>query len=206
MLDHLKRAPRRIGGFIRRNLGRIAYYAALALVLCAIALAAEQYRSTSADRPQTAAAQGAAATQAPGAEAVVELPEGAQLLRGFDSQPVWNTALGFWEIHQASDYRLEGNRVACVYAGVVSEVGASGRLGGFVTVDSGWLRIVYASVTPDTDIAPGQQLEAGECFATADASLPAEEGMGAHLHIECQLNGNLSDFEALIGKNEHAYN
>lgn len=191
--------------FMKRNLGKIAYYACLALVLAAIAFAAEQYRREAAEQPEIAAVQSPAAAQLQTSEALVDRPASALLLRGFDKYPAWNTALRCWEVHQATDYQIEGNRVTCAYPGAISDVGESGRLGGFVIIDSDWLRILYASVTPDADIAPGQRIEAGKEFAEVDDSLPGEAGMGPHLHIECFVNGNMSDFEALIGKNEHAY-
>lgn len=194
----LRGAWTRLRRFIRRHGGRIAYYACVALVLSAIAYAAEQYRSEQAPAVDALILPAAdVEISAPvEAEPLLTLPENAQRLRGFAQTPEWNAALKYWEAHMGVDYRLEENAVHSLSAGVVRTVGESGVYGGFVEVECGEYLLRYASVAADGGVRPGTELARGDRIGTADASMPGEAQQGAHLHLELTRMGEAVDFEA----------
>lgn len=188
----------RLRAALRKRGGAIAYYACVALALAAIAVAAERYRGE-----KKAAEEGAALPavefSAPEEEREEEkpaIPESWAILRGYAEAPAWNAALGLWECHPAMDLRPDG-AVACLCAGTVRGVGKSGALGGYVEVESGELRMRYASISPREGLEPGDELEIGDAIGTADASLPGEANLGPHLHLEAWLDGRPVDFAAL---------
>lgn len=189
-----RRGTRRIIDIIRKNGGRIAYYALVAVALCAIARAAEIYRADNA-------AEDALVLPAVDALDVLEvedpapdvlLPEDWRLLRGYSDEPQWRSELGMWETHPAVDYACAG--VLCLQDGIVRTVGESGVYGGFVEVESDGALMRYASIEPAEGIEPGAALEMGDLIGTADASMPGEADAGAHLHLELYLDGGAADF------------
>ena len=189
----VRRGTRRIIDFIRKNGGRIAYYALVAVALCAIARAAEIYRADNA-------AEEALVLPAVDALDVLEeepapevlLPEDWRLLRGYSDEPQWRSELGMWETHPAVDYDCAG--VLCLQDGIVRTVGESGVYGGFVEVESDGALMRYASIEPAEGIEPGAALETGDLIGTAYASMPGEADAGAHLHLELNLDGEAADF------------
>lgn len=190
----VRRGTRRMIDFIRKNGGRIAYYALVTVALCAIARAAEIYRADNA-------AEDALVLPAVDALDVLEveqpapevlLPEDWKLLRGFTDSPQWRAELGMWEAHPAVDYACE--IVPCLREGIVRTVGESGVYGGFVEVESDGVLMRYASITPAEGIKPGVALGVGNEIGTADASMPGEADAGAHLHLELYLDGGAADF------------
>lgn len=188
----------KLAGVLRARGGQIAYCCAIALALTGIACAAEAYRGRR-DVQEAGPLLPAVELSAPEAgedEAAICQPAGAQLLRGYSAAPVWSAALGLWESHQATDYRLDGDRVESLYAGEVRAVGRDAR-GGFVEVTRGDVTLRYCSISPREDLEPGKALEAGEILGTADASMPGEAGLGAHLHLEAELGSARVDFTAL---------
>lgn len=180
--------------FLKKNGGRIAYYALVVVALCAIARAAEIYRAD-------IAAEDALVLPAVDAMDVLEvedpapevlLPEDWRLLRGYSDEPQWRSELGMWETHPAVDYACAG--VLCLQNGIVRTVGVSGVYGGFVEVESDGALMRYASIEPAEGIEPGAALEMGDLIGTADASMPGEADAGAHLHLELYLDGGAADF------------
>lgn len=197
--NRLRDATEGMRALLRGRGGQIAYYAAVALALAAIAAAAERYRDGrggQAEAPALPAVEFSQPQQDVEA-AAPRAPEGATCLRGYSDCPEWSSALGLWEDHRATDYRLNGDAVACLCSGVVRTVGVSGTYGGFVEVESGELLLRYASVAPREGLKPGDKLRVGEALGRADASLPGEASLGAHLHLEAILNGESADFAAL---------
>lgn len=191
---HVSRILRSLIGFMKKNGGRIAYYALVVIALCAIARAAEIYRADNA-------AEEALVLPAVDALDVLEvedpapdvlLPEDWRLLRGYSDEPQWRSELGMWETHPAVDYACAG--VLCLQDGIVRTVGESGVYGGFVEVESDGALMRYASIEPAEGIEPGAALEMGDLIGTADASMPGEADAGAHLHLELYLDGGAADF------------
>lgn len=198
----LKRAGRtlrasraRASAYFRAHGGKIAYYACVAVALCAIAYAAEQYR-TERDSDMDALILPAVEMESPAdAEPELLMPEHAKRLRAYFVAPEWNAALGMWENHAAVDYRLEGNAVTSLSDGTVRTVGKSGVYGGFIEVETHGLLLRYASVEPEEGMEPGQAVETGDPIAVADDSMPGEAHMGPHLHLELESDGVAGNFE-----------
>ena len=191
---------RKLVGIARKRGGQIAYYGGVALALTAIAFAAEQYRAkpdTDIAEPVLPAVELAAPAEVEEREDAIHAPEGAELLRAYSAKPEWNDALQLWESHEAVDYRLEGDMVASLSAGVVRTVGKSGVYGGFVEVECGAYLLRYASIAPSAGLAPGNALVMGDPIGRADASMPGEAASGAHLHLELMADGSCEDFAAL---------
>ena len=176
----------------------IVYYGGVALALAAIAFAAERYRGGQLPAPAAPALPAVELTMGSAEEEEEQsafcAPEGAEILRAYAADPQWNAALGLWESHEAVDYRLRGDAVASLSAGTVRTVGKSGVYGGFVEVECGEYLLRYASIAPRGDLLPGDSLEPGDIIGSADSSLPAESGLGAHLHLELICKGNRADF------------
>lgn len=177
--------------FLKKNGGRIAYYALVVVALCAIARAAEIYRADiAAEDALVLPAVDVLEVEEPAPE--ILLPEEWKLLRGYSDEPQWRSELGMWETHPAVDYACAG--VLCLQDGIVRTVGESGVYGGFVEVESDGALMRYASIEPAEGIEPGAALEMGDLIGTADASMPGEADAGAHLHLELYLDGGAADF------------
>lgn len=193
--ERARRCVQQILAFIKRNGGRISYYALVVVALCAIARAAEIYRADGGNEDAlvlpAADAMDVLEVEMPAPE--VLLPEAWELLRGYSDAPQWRSELGMWETHPAVDYACAGG-VLCLREGTVRTVGESGVYGGFVEVESDGALMRYASIEPAESIQPGMELDAGELIGTADASMPGEAEAGAHLHLELYLEGETADF------------
>lgn len=191
-----RRCVQQILAFVKRNGGRIAYYALVVVALCAIARAAEIYRADNAaeDALVLPTADAMDVFEVEEAAPEILLPEAWKLLRGFSDEPKWRSELGLWETHPAVDYDCAGGSVVCLRSGVVRTVGTSGVYGGFVEVESDGALMRYASIEPAENMQPGMELEMGDPIGTADASMPGEADAGAHLHLELYLDGEAADF------------
>ena len=185
---------RRFPPLLKRNAGRIAYYALVVIALCAIARAAESYRSGSdGDALVLPAADAMDVLQVEEPAPQVLLPEAWKLLRGYSEEPQWRPGLGLWETHPAVDFACTGG-IVCLREGTVRTVGASGVYGGFVEVESDGMLMRYASIEPADGLEPGLVLNVGDAIGKADASMPSEADAGAHLHLELYLDGQTADF------------
>ena len=185
---------RRFPPLLKRNAGRIAYYALVVIALCAIARAAEAYRSGSdGDALVLPAADAMDVLQVEEPAPQVLLPEAWNLLRGYSEEPQWRPGLGLWETHPAVDFACTGG-IVCLREGTVRTVGASGVYGGFVEVESDGMLMRYASIEPADGLEPGLVLNVGDAIGKADASMPSEADAGAHLHLELYLDGQTADF------------
>ena len=194
---------RGFGKAMGKHGGQIAYYGGVALALTAIAFAAEQYRAkpdVEAGAPVLPAVELSAPAEAEAQEEAFRAPEGGELLRAFSREPAWNGELRLWENHEAADYRLQEDAVMCLSGGVVRTVGRSGLYGGFVEIECGEYLLRYASIAPREDLAPGMELAIGDPIGAADASMPGEAGLGAHLHLEVLRGEVREDFAALTDR------
>lgn len=174
------RAARR---FVRRHSGEIAYYGGVLLVLGAIAWTAESYRSGRVEE-QALVLPAVELEVAAEPEPMVVVPQGMEILDGYSEAPRWNRALGCWQSHAAVDYACTDGRIVSLSEGRVRTVGESGVLGGFVEIETGEYLLRYASAEVDEDIRPGMQLQPGDEIGMANAGMPSEAHLGAHLHLE----------------------
>lgn len=191
-----------LAAMIKKYRGRIAYYTAVALVLTAIAFAAEAYRSGDAGELTLPAREIAPVLRQSGPAHEILRSENMEVLRSYTEGLQWNRELGHWEGHAAVDYRLDGGGVVCLEAGTVQTVGESGIYGGFVELACGNRLYRYASITPDESLRAGERIRAGEAIGMADDSMPGEAYLGAHLHLEVVEDGKAADFESLPDENE----
>lgn len=197
------RMCRGCAAFVRRNAGRLLYYGAVAVVLAAVALAADAQREDEAQELVLPAADVASAAREAEEERFLRI-DGMELLRGYGALPAWNGELHQWEAHPATDYAIEGGRVLSLCAGRVRTVGESGVYGGFVEVEAEGMLLRYASIEPDAELKAGESVAAGQELGRAADGMPGEGDMGAHLHLELYLDGESADFErhaAKIGQN-----
>ena len=200
IIANARNMGRGLWDFLRRRGGQIVYYGGIALALTAIAFAAEQYRGgRGIDAAVSVLPAVELSAPAPAEEEADALyaPEGAELLRAYAGEPQWNGTLELWETHTAVDYRVEGDAVASLSDGIVRAVGRSGAYGGFVEVECGERLLRYASIAPRDELLPGDALKAGDLIGTADASMPGEAEMGAHLHLESIRGDKYEDFVSL---------
>lgn len=189
--------------FARRNAGRLLYYGAVAVVLAAVALAADAQREDEAQELVLPAAEVASTAEEGGEEKLLRI-EGMELLRGYGALPAWNGELHQWEAHPATDYALPDGRVLSLCAGRVRTVGESGVYGGFVEIEAEGMLLRYASIEPDAELKAGESVAAGQELGRTADGMPGEGDMGAHLHLELYLDGESADFErhaAKIGQN-----
>lgn len=186
---------------LKKYRGRIAYYAAVAAVLTAVAFAAEGYRSGEGELTLPAVPAAPVIRQAE-AGIPIRKPNGMELSRPFSSLPAWNHDLKQWECHAAADYGISGGEVFCLEGGELLTVGESGVYGGFVELDCGERLYRYASIAPSEALQAGMRLEAGDFIGVCDDSMPGEAYLGAHLHLELYEDGIAADFEALADKIE----
>ena len=196
----LKEKIGRIAAFLKKNFGKIAYYAAVAVVLVAVAIAAEGYREDAPGELILPAVELQEADTAPDIPEIAR-PGGMELVRAYANLPAWNAELCQWEAHPAADYRMEDGVVASLCAGLVRTIGESGVYGGFVEVECGDMLFRYASIQPDAALKAGEEIAAGDRIGTAANGMPGEQDMGNHLHLEVYENNKSVDFEAFASKN-----
>jgi len=182
-------------GFFRKYAGQIAYYACVALVLTAVAVAAERFRNGDPVEERLVLPAVELTEPASHQELLLEKPAGMSILRQYADKPEWNDKLCHWETHAATDYRCADGNVRSLSEGIVKTVGKSGAYGGFIEVESDGFLIRYASVMPLEGLEPGDKIEKGEMLGVVDDSMPAEAHMGAHLHLELIRDGDYLDFE-----------
>lgn len=181
--------------FIRKNSGQIAYYACVALVLTAVAVAAERLRP--GNRLEEELILPAVEISLPAketAEPVFEIPEGMLELRGYAAQPEWNRAYGHWETHTAVDFNCTDGVVYSFSDGKVKTIGKSGVYGGFVEIELDDMLLRYASIAPDENLQVGDAVKKGDMLGLSDDSMPGEAYMKAHLHLEFIRNDKCLDF------------
>lgn len=187
---------------LRKYAGQIGYYACVALVLAAVALAAERFRN--GDEAAQALVLPAVELAEPvpeEKEALFEVPDPMEVMGVYSSQPEWNSIHRQWETHAAVDFVSEDERVYSFSEGVVRTVGKSGLYGGFVEVETEDYLLRYCSVEPEEGIIPGKLVKKGVEIGSTDNSMPGEGYMGSHLHFELWKNDNACNIMEECRKN-----
>lgn len=176
-------------GFIHRRGGQILYYTGVALALSLIACAAQGLRSerNAEIPPHVLPASVAGETEQVSPHTEFRLPEQYVVLRNYNASPAWNTYLGCWQSHPAADFGAEDSLVRSICAGQVRSTGNDGLHGGYIEVETGNYRVLYGSV--ESLKTAGDQIEAGEIIGRMNVSMPGEENLQQHVHIEIMRNG-----------------
>lgn len=190
-----------LGPYVQKHMGQIGYYACIALVLTAVAMAAERWRSGS--ESQESLILPAVEITAPAErelEPIFQRPDGMRILRAYSSRPEWNHVHGQWECHTAVDYACADGQVRSFSDGVVQTVGRSGQYGGFVEIGTEDYLLRYASIEPLEELQPGEYIAKGEYLGAAGDNMPGEAYLGDHLHFELIQNGERLDFETEADK------
>lgn len=181
-----------VAELLRKYWKEAAYYACVGIVLCAVAWAAEAYRTDkTADAAALPAAEVSESSDVPLPE--ISIPEDMCLIRGYCDAPVWNGDLRQWENHAAQDYAAADAAVKAFCGGTVGKIGSDPRCGNYLEIVSGDLKLVYGSVSANEDIKTGDAVQAGDIIGTADGSLLREAYMQPHLHLEAYYKGRNTD-------------
>lgn len=186
--------PERVTRFVRKHSGQIIYYACVALVLTAVAVAAERIRP---DEEKEALVLPAVELSAPApkeTEPLLEVPDGMVELRAYTEHPEWNSLHGQWETHTATDFTCTEGVVRSFSEGMLKTIGKSGIYGGFVEVELNDMLLRYASIEPGEHLKVGDVIEKGEVLGMTDKSMPGEAYLNEHLHLELVHNGIYKDF------------
>lgn len=199
-MGRMRRHCAAVAAFARKNAGRLAYYGAVAVVLTAVALAADAQRGGATEELVLPAADVAEALGEHREETQLVGSEGMELLRGYSALPEWNGELRQWETHPAADYALTDGGVFSLCAGRVRTVGESGVYGGFVEIEAGEMLLRYASIEPSEELKAGESVAAGQEIGRATEGMPGERSMGAHLHLELYVEDESADPERYLSK------
>lgn len=186
--------------FARKNAGKLLYYGAVAVVLTAVALAADAQRGGATEELVLPAADVADVLGERGEETRLVRSEGMELLRDYSALPEWNGELRQWEAHPAADYALADGIVRSLCAGRVRTIGESGVYGGFVEIEAEELLLRYASIEPNEGLKAGESIAAGQEIGRAADGMPGERSMGAHLHLELYAGDESADPERYLSK------
>lgn len=195
VLKKMEMGLKKVLCLLRRYAGQIGYYTCVALVLTAVAVAAERYRNGKDVAEALVLPAVELTTPAPDRNTCIfEVPDKMTVLKAYTDLPEWNEIYGQWETHAAVDWLSVQDEVSSLSEGIVRTVGKSGVYGGFVEVESGEYLLRYASITPDADVLPGVHLKKGDRLGKADTSMPSEAHMGTHLHLELYRKGMIVNF------------
>lgn len=190
----------------RDQWGRIAYYAALALLLVALGAASHAYRSRKTEPVTQPSARTALS-----ARAEVHLPtpeptaEPAQWVWPLDGEiigeyapdePVWSATLEQWQTHPAID--IAGSPGEAVYAcrdGVIADAWCDRLWGNVIAIDhSGGWQSKCCGLNTLNLVEVGQEVKAGDVISAVAPSVPCEADLPAHIHFEVTKDGEAVEF------------
>lgn len=195
MLSKFRKALTAAYRCIKSNSGNIAYYAMVALVLSAIAWAAQGFRAE--DIPaarQTVAVSMDKTENIPKTEAVFAVLDPKMILRSYSSIPEWDNWMKCWHTHAAVDYACEDGIVKSLSDGMVESVGEDSIAGGYVEISTGTYLLKYASIETDSSLEPGMKIKMGDTIGTAGTGMVSEAHLGKHVHLEVRKDGKLLDY------------
>ena len=198
----------------REGKGKLAYYAALALLLALLGTASYAYRGRrqTVDAPPTEPPRAALSVQtptfvpdlSPTPEPVVWVwPLEGEIVGGYSPDaPVWTESLGQWQTHPALD--IAGSPGEAVYAcrdGTVLDAWSDRLWGNRIVIghEDGY-RSDYAGLNTLRMVQPGDAVKAGQVIGSMGESAACEAELGWHVHFELTKDGAPADFEALVGE------
>ena len=117
---------------------------------------------------------------------------------------MYDATLDDWRTHDGIDICAEaGTQVVAAASGTVIAVGEDDRLGVNISIEhAGGYVTTYASLHPETLVAVGDKVSAGDVIGTVGNTSLTEAALGAHLHFSVSKNGELIDPAAYLPKEE----
>ena len=200
---------------------RLAWYAALALVLTALGLMSHGWRARSQTRREGEALQSesslaamAGAASEP-VDALTNLPTPAPTPEPLSFQwPVpgevigeyapealtWSDTMGQWQTHPAIDIAAGAGESVCACAeGVVLDAWKDPLWGMVIQIDHGEGYVsTYANLSTLKLVKPGDAVEAGQTISAVGSSAACEAGLPWHLHFCLERDGKSVDFEKIV--------
>ena len=212
MAKTVSRGINRLGAAIVVHRETMGYYAVLTLVLVALGAAANDYRSKRTlqrlfetlptQEPGISVQTKADPTLPPEQPAKYILPIQGTVVNGFsDSELNWSTTLQLWQTHPANDIAASvGEAVVAAADGIIMEVYNDALYGNCIVIDHGDGEVIrYASLNTINLVEPEQKVRQGQIIS-AVGSCNAEAELGAHVHLECFVNGQATDLMLLTNE------
>ena len=115
---------------------------------------------------------------------------------------MYDATLDDWRTHDGIDISAAaGTQVVAAASGTVIAVGEDDRLGINIRIEhaNGYVT-TYASLHPETFVAVGDTVNAGDVIGTVGNTSLQEAALGAHLHFSVTKNGELIDPTAYLPK------
>ena len=210
------------------NLGGKGYYIALILCAVAIGITGYVYYRNSTKEPEhlndpavtspqlkdddgmeVVATQGQD-DQVSTDEPVAESVKPSQIVKPVSGDPAapysmemlaFNQTTRDWRVHDGVDFAAAaGTQVFAAAAGKVYTVYEDETMGMTVVVDHGGGYVTrYASLDENVQVAPGDQVTAGQCIGYVGVSALLENAIGDHVHFSVTCNGKLEDPMQFLG-------
>ena len=115
---------------------------------------------------------------------------GQEILNGFSNgDPVYNMTMDDWRTHDGLDIGAEkGQNVMSIGAGTVVDSYEDIMWGNVLVIQHGDIEVRYCGLTDKSLLAAGDTVEDGQILGTI-GTIPIEEKLGAHLHIQMKKEG-----------------
>ena len=115
---------------------------------------------------------------------------GQEILNGFSNgDPVYNMTMDDWRTHDGLDIGAEkGQNVMSIGAGTVVDSYEDIMWGNVLVIQHGDIEVRYCGLTDKSLLAAGDTVEDGQILGTV-GTIPIEEKLGAHLHIQMKKVG-----------------
>ena len=115
---------------------------------------------------------------------------GQEILNGFSNgDPVYNMTMDDWRTHDGLDIGAEkGQNVMSIGAGTVVDSYEDIMWGNVLVIQHGDIEVRYCGLTDKSLLAAGDTVEDGQILGTV-GTIPIEEKLGAHLHIQMKKEG-----------------
>ena len=165
---------------------------------------AETPVSGEADVPETPPVQEKEEDVTPVVSRIVSPLAGSTVSVFYADKLMYDATLDDWRTHDGIDISADaGTQVVAAAAGTVLYVGEDDRLGVNIRIEhAGGYVTTYASLHPETFVATGDKVNAGDVIGTVGNTSLTEAALGAHLHFSVTKNGELIDPTAYLPKEE----
>ena len=116
---------------------------------------------------------------------------------------LFQPTLGDWRVHSGTDFACEaGENVLALTDGTVQTVFEDGLYGTCVTIaHQGDLKTTMRGLD-EVRVSEGQAVSSGEAVGTCAKEIPAEQALGAHVHVEATRGDAVIDVMELLGEEE----